>query len=83
MQLVTKVRSNMKNKLLLLSDKLKLKKRGLIESVNDLLMSVFDIDHSRHRSPVNAIAHTLAGLIAYCFYEEKPSVFIVNHSDQF
>lgn len=78
MQLVTKVRSNMKNKLLLLSDKLKLKKRGLIESVNDLLMSVFDIDHSRHRSPVNAIAHTLGGLIAYCFYEQKPSIFIAS-----
>ncbi len=74
--LITKVRSNMKNKLLLLSDKMKLKKRALIESVNDLLMSVFDIDHTRHRSPVNAIAHTFSGLIAYCFYEQKPSVFI-------
>ncbi len=71
----------MKNKLLLLSDKMKLKKRALIESVpvghdNDLLMSVFDIDHTRHRSPVNAVAHTFGGLIAYCFYQEKPSVFI-------
>jgi hypothetical protein len=75
-QLVTKVRKNMKNMLLLLSDKIKLKKRALIESVNDLLMSVFDIDHTRHRSPINALAHTLSGLIAYCFYEQKPSVFI-------
>lgn len=75
-QLVTKVRKNMKNKLLLLSDKIKLKKRALIESVNDLLMSVFDIDHTRHRSPINALAHTFAGLIAYCFYEQKPAVFI-------
>jgi hypothetical protein len=66
----------MKNKLLLLSDKIKLKQRALIESVNDLLMSVFDIDHTRHRSPVNAIAHAFSGLIAYCFYEQKPSVFI-------
>lgn len=74
--LITKIRNNMKNKLLLFSDKIKLKKRALIESVNDLLMSVFDIDHTRHRSPVNAIAHTLGGLIAYCFYQQKPSVFI-------
>jgi hypothetical protein len=74
--LITKIRNNMKNKLLLFSDKIKLKKRALIESVNDLLMSVFDIDHTRHRSPVNAIAHTISGLIAYCFYEQKPSVFI-------
>lgn len=74
--LITKIRSNMKNKLLLLSDKIKLKKRALIESVNDLLISVFDIDHTRHRSPVNALAHTFSGLIAYCFYEQKPAVFI-------
>lgn len=76
LHLITKVRKNMKNKLLLLSDKIKLKQRALIESVNDLLMSVFDIDHTRHRSPVNAITHAFCGLIAYCFYEQKPSVFI-------
>lgn len=76
LHLITKLRKNMKNKLLLLSDKIKLKHRALIESVNDLLMSVFDIDHTRHRSPVNAIAHAFSGLIAYCFYEQKPSVFI-------
>jgi hypothetical protein len=74
--LITKIRKNMKNKLMLFSDKIKLKKRGLIESVNDLLMTVFDIDHTRHRSPVNAIAHAFSGLIAYCFYEQKPSAFI-------
>jgi hypothetical protein len=76
LHLITKVRKNMKNKLMLFSDKIKLKKRGLIESVNDLLMTIFDIDHTRHRSPVNAIANAFSGLIAYCFYEQKPSVFI-------
>jgi hypothetical protein len=74
--LITKIRKNMKSKLLLFSDKIKLKKRALIESVNDLLMSVFDIDHTRHRSPINALAHAFSGLIAYCFYEQKPSAFI-------
>lgn len=76
LHLITKIRTKMKNHLLPLSHKLKLRKRALIESVNDLLMSVFDIDHSRHRNPYNAIAHTLSGLIAYCFYPNKPSVFI-------
>ncbi len=76
LHLITKIRKNMKNKLMLFSDKIKLKKHGLIESVNDLLMTVFDIDHTRHRSPVNAIAHAFSGLIAYSFYEQKPSVFI-------
>lgn len=76
LHLITKIRKNMKNKLMLYSDKIKLKQRALIESVNDLLMTVFDIDHTRHRSPINAIAHAFSGLIAYCFYEQKPSVFI-------
>jgi hypothetical protein len=76
LHLITKVRSKMKNKLLLLEDKLKLRKRALIESVNDILMTVFDLEHTRHRSPLNAYAHMLAALTAYCFYEHKPAVFI-------
>jgi len=75
-QVVTKVRKNMKNALLSLHDKLWLKKRALIESVNDLLMSVFDIDHTRHRSPWNALTHALAGIVAYAYYPQKPSAFI-------
>lgn len=57
-----------------LADELNLRKRGLIESVNDLLTSFFDVEHARHRSPVNALANILAGLIAYCFYDQKPSI---------
>jgi hypothetical protein len=76
LRLVTKVRSNMKNQLLEFDDKLQLKKRALIESVNDILMSVQDVDHTRHRSPLNALVHTLSGLIAYHFYETKPCVFV-------
>jgi hypothetical protein len=79
LQLVTKVRAKMKNKLIKLSDYLKLRKRALIESVNDILISVFDLEHTRHRSPVNALAHMLSALIAYCFYEDKPSVFIEHN----
>lgn len=76
LQLVHKIRGNMKNQLMYLNDKINLKKRALIESVNDILMTVFDIEHTRHRSPINAIAHTFGALIAYCFYDEKPTVFI-------
>jgi len=76
LQLITKVRANMKNKLLLLEDKLKLRKRAVVESVNDILTSVFDLEHTRHRSAVNAITHMLAALTAYCFYDQKPAVFI-------
>ena len=39
-------------------------------------MTVFDIEHTRHRSPINAIAHSFGALIAYYFYDDKPTVFI-------
>lgn len=76
LHIVTKVRRKMKNVLMPLADKLNLRKRGLIESVNDLLTSVFDVEHTRHRSPVNALANILAGMIAYCFYDQKPSIVV-------
>lgn len=76
LHLVTKLRKNMKNQLVHLTDKLRLRQRALIESVNDILMSVLDIDHTRHRSPLNALVHTMGGLIAYHFYDTKPCVFI-------
>lgn len=78
LKIVTKIRSNMKNILMPLDEKINLKKRAVIESVNDILMSVFDIEHTRHRSPINAIIHTLGALVAYGFYEQKPTVFIKN-----
>ena len=54
-QLVTGIRKNMKNKLLSLWDKILLRKRGLIESANNLLKNTFHLEHSRHRSPWNAL----------------------------
>jgi hypothetical protein len=77
-QLIAKIRKNMKNTIMKFNDKCWSKKRAVIESVNDLLMSVFDIDHTRHRNPWNAITHIIAGVAAYSFYPEKPSVFIVK-----
>lgn len=78
-QIVTRIRKNMKNALMQLADKFWLRKRGVIESVNDLLMTVFDIDHTRHRSPWNAVIHAIAGVCAYHFYPNKPNTFIPFH----
>ena len=72
----------MKNQLILLKDYLKLHKRAVIESVNDILTSVFDLEHTRHRSPVNALAHMLSALIAYCFYPDKPAVFVEQNNSR-
>ena len=73
--LVTRIRKNMKNRPMDWCDKMMLFKRGVIESVNDILMTVFDIDHTRHRSPINAVTHMLGAVLAYSFYDSKPSVF--------
>ena len=78
LKIITKVRKNMKNKLMVLTDRLWLLKRAIIESVNDILMTVCDIDHTRHRSPVNALCHLLGGLAAYNFLDKKPSVYLPN-----
>lgn len=75
LQLITRIRKNMKNKPMDWCDKMMLLKRGVIESVNDILMTVFDIDHTRHRSPINAATHIMGAIAAYNFYDNKPSVF--------
>lgn len=76
LKLVTRIRKNMKNKLMPLKEKYHLYKRAVIESVFDIMMTVFDIDHTRHRSPVNGMAHMFAAVGAYSFMEQKPSVLL-------
>ena len=56
LKLVTGIRNNMKNKLFSTQEKLLLKKRGVIESVFDILTTVCDLEHTRHRSPANALS---------------------------
>jgi hypothetical protein len=72
--LVTKLRQNMRNRLLDLSDKLLLRKRAIIETIYDQLKNICQIEHSRHRSPTNFLVNLLSGLIAYCQQPKKPSL---------
>lgn len=74
LRLVTNVRKNMKNRLLPLWDKLMLRRRFIIETVNDHLKNNEQIEHSRHRSLVNFSTNVLAGLIAYQLQPKKPSL---------
>ena len=74
LQLITKLRSNMKNRLLPIEDKILLRKRSLIETVNDQLKNISNIEHSRHRSLWNFLSNLAAGLIAYTWKEKKPSL---------
>ena len=73
-QLVTKVKNNMKNSLMSIADKILLRKRALIETGNDELKNIAQIEHSRHRSFNNFIANSLSAIAAYCFFEKKPAI---------
>lgn len=72
--LITKIKKNMKNSLMLLQDKIALRKRALIETVNDELKNIYQIEHTRHRSFENFTTNLLSGLIAYSFFDKKPSI---------
>ena len=76
LQLITKLRSNMKNQLMPISDKLLLRKRALIETIIDQLKNIAQIEHTRHRSPVNFMVNLIGGLIAYCHQPKKPTLKI-------
>lgn len=73
-QLVTGIRSNMKNALMPLMDKLLLRKRAIVETIIDQLKNISQIEHSRHRSPANFLVNLICGLIAYCRQPKKPSL---------
>jgi hypothetical protein len=74
LQLITKLRKKMHNRLLDWSDKLLLRKRAIIESITDQLKNISQIEHSRHSSPSNFLVNLIAGLIAYCHQSKKPSL---------
>lgn len=74
LRLITKLRRNMKNRFVSLEDKILLRKRAIIETVNDQLKNISNIEHTRHRSLWNFLGNVAAGLIAYSHKEKKPSL---------
>ena len=64
-----------------IADKILLKKRALIETVNDELKNIAQIEHSRHRSFNNFIANSLSAIAAYCFFEKKPAIYVIFITD--
>ena len=77
--LITPARRNMQGQLLTRLDALLLRKRAIIESIHDQLKNISQIEHSRHRSPINFVVNLLAGLIAYSFQDKKPSLQLHPH----
>jgi hypothetical protein len=78
-RLITRLRRNMRNVLMDVADKLLLRKRAIIETIVDQLKNICQIEHSRHRSPLNFLVHLIAGLIAYCHQPKKPSLALAAH----
>jgi hypothetical protein len=74
LELITKIKKNMKNQLINLENKFLLRKRAIIESINDQLKNISQIEHTRHRSVWNFMANVFAGLIAYAMQPKKPSI---------
>lgn len=74
--LITKVRKNMKKKAMEFMDRVILRKRAIIESVNDVLKNTCYIEHTRHRSFDNFLNNMISGLIAYSILPKKPSIKI-------
>jgi hypothetical protein len=75
---ITKLKRNMKNKLMPLLDKGLLRKRALIEGVNDQLKNISPIEHTRHRSATNGIVNMLAAVVAYTFQPKKPALDLLT-----
>jgi hypothetical protein len=75
-QLVTRIKRNMKNRLMPLFDKLMVRKRAIIETIHDQLKNISQIEHTRHRSPINFLVNVIAALVAYTHKEKKPSLNI-------
>jgi len=73
--LIHGIRKGMKNKLVLLYDKLLLKKRGIIETVFGILKEGLSLEHARHRSDIGAIMHIFTSIAAYAFKTSKPAIF--------
>ena len=64
----------MKPRLMRLWDRLLLRQRFLIETINDQLKNISQIEHSRHRSLTGFMVNLVGGLIAYTFQPKKPSL---------
>ena len=80
-QLITKLKNNMKGALMSVSDRLLLRKRAIIETVNDELKNIAQVEHSRHRSFDNFIVNMLGAISTYCFFPKKPCICVERTVD--
>ena len=81
LRIFTKLKSNMKGALMSVSDRLLLRKRAIIETVNDELKNIAQVEHSRHRCFDNFIVNLLGAIAAYCLFPKKPCINVQRTID--
>lgn len=89
-QLITKLKSNMKGAPMTVSDRILLRKRAIIETINDELKfrlrlseakNIAQVEHPRHRCFDNFFVNAMAALAAYCCFPKKPAIQVVKYTD--
>ncbi len=73
-QLITAVKRNMKQKALSNEERILLRKRSVIETVNDELKNICQVEHTRHRSISGFLLNIISAIAAYSFFPKKPSI---------
>jgi hypothetical protein len=73
-EIITKYRKKMGLQVLSYKKSYYLRHRGLIETVFDCLKNLCDLDHTRHRSPINFLVNIWSALIAYSFFDHWPEI---------
>lgn len=74
LQLITTLTKNMKPVPRTDFEKAILRRRSLIETVFDELKNLCQIEHTRHRSLSNFRVNLMAGIVAYCLSDNKPTL---------
>lgn len=82
LEIITRLKKNMKNKIMSLIDKILLRSRGIIESVNNKLKNGCQIEHHRHRSHWNFLVNLISGIVAYAYDPCKPCVQLTKKERQ-
>ena len=73
-KIITGIKKNMKNKFIDIEEKLMLRKRSIIETINDVLKNSCDCEHSRHRNPSNFFVNLITGLISCIHRKRLPQI---------
>lgn len=82
-ELIYKRRKNMKKMNISDTDKILLRKRAVIESVNDELKNICSLQHTRHRSLQGFLNNAITALIDYQSFDKKPGIKIQHELNEF